>query len=461
MTMKTPTGLVLYTYRIGFGDCFLLRFEYGEAARHVLIDFGTSANPERMGSQKAQIAAHIKETCGGKLDAIVATHRHSDHVSCFAGETWDVIAGLEPGLVVLPWTEHPDAATDAEVAPSGTRGRIGARSCAHVRALDAMHDVAEAALRELEGRESAAAPDDDDEAPAPEEAEVLGPWAARDLGPSPVGAPFGKRLAAELRLVGGVNLNNKDKLENLLSTPAQDFVSFGSRTRLARLLPGVKVHVLGPPTLAQSSAIRDMREEDRAEYWHVMAAAGRASARGGGQRLFPEGRTVSPDRLPLETRWFLKRVDAVRAGELLQIVRALDDVLNNTSVILLFELSGPGGKKLLFPGDAQLEDWSYALAREEVRELLAGVDVYKVGHHGSLNATPKTLWNGFEKLGPAGTAGRLKTFLSTRRNKHGHRENGTEVPRGPLVDALQAQSELVSTLEMKGAKDFVHVERII
>jgi beta-lactamase superfamily II metal-dependent hydrolase len=458
--MATLTGLELYTYRIGFGDCFLLRFEYGADARHVLIDFGTSANPERMGSQKARIAAHVAATCGGKLDAIVVTHRHGDHLSGFAGETWEVIEGLEPGLVVLPWTEHPDAATDARVAPTGTRGKIGARSCAHVRSLDAMHAVAEAALRELERRSKGKAGSDDDDAPA-EEAEVLGPWAGRDLGPSPVGAPFGKRLAAELQLVGDVNLKNKDAVENLLSTRAQDFVSFGSRTRLEKLLPGVKVHVLGPPTLAQSSAIHDMRDEDRAEYWHVMAAAGRAAARVDGQPLFPGVRTVSPDRLPLETRWFLKRLDAVRAGELLQIVRALDDVLNNTSVILLFEVLGPKGKKLLFPGDAQLEDWSYALSHDEVRDLLEDVDVYKVGHHGSLNATPKSLWNRFSKLGSRGTPGRLRTFLSTRRNKHGHRENGTEVPRGPLLDALQARSELVSTLDMTSAKELCHVERII
>jgi metallo-beta-lactamase superfamily protein len=461
VTMATLTGLVIHTYRIGFGDCFLLRFEYGRKARHVLVDYGTSASPERMGSQTAQIAAHIEETCGGKLDAIVATHRHGDHVSGFAGATWSVIARLGPGLVVLPWTEHPDAATDAEVAPTGTRGKIGARSCAHVGSLDAMHEVADAALRELGRRAKVAPGSDEDEGTAPEEAEVLGPWAARDLGPSPVGAPFGKRLAAELRLVGGLNLKNQKELDNLRSTPAQDYVAFGSRSRLARLLPGVKVHVLGPPTLAQSSAIRHMREVDRAEYWHVMAAAGRASARAGGRPLFPGVRTVSPDRLPLETRWFLKRVDAVRAGELLQIVRALDEVLNNTSVILLFEIPGPGGKKLLFPGDAQLENWSYALSHPEVRELLKGVDVYKVGHHGSLNATPKTMWNGFERRGPAGTPGRLVTLLSTRKGKHGRRENGTEVPRGPLVEELEARSALVSTLEMTGAKDFVRSERII
>jgi beta-lactamase superfamily II metal-dependent hydrolase len=39
-------------------------------------------------------------------------------------------------------------------------------------------------------------------------------------------------------------------------------------------------------------------------------------------------------------------------------VTMLDKVMNNTSVILVFEV---GNKKLLFPGDAQLENWLFAL----------------------------------------------------------------------------------------------------
>ena len=68
--------------------------------------------------------------------------------------------------------------------------------------------------------------------------------------------------------------------------------------------------------------------------------------------------------------------------------------MNNTSVILLFRI---GKVSLLFPGDAQIENWQYALDNKANRQLLAGVDVYKVGHYGSLNATPKTLWEGFKK----------------------------------------------------------------
>ena len=45
-------------------------------------------------------------------------------------------------------------------------------------------------------------------------------------------------------------------------------------------------------------------------------------------------------------------------------------------------------------------------------ELLRDVNLYKVGHHGSLNATPKSLWNLFEKKSRRETNTRLVTLMS-------------------------------------------------
>jgi hypothetical protein len=62
-----------------------------------------------------------------------------------------------------------------------------------------------------------------------------------------------------------------------------------------------------------------------------------------------------------------------------------------------------------------------------------------------LNATPKTLWTGFKKKKKG-----LQTLLSTRKGKHGSPNSGTEVPRKPLMDALEANSTLHSTLDLAG-----------
>lgn len=150
--------------------------------------------------------------------------------------------------------------------------------------------------------------------------------------------------------------------------------------------------------------------------------------------------------MPIEARWFVRRLRALRKNQLLSLVRTMDDALNNTSVILLFE---SGGKKLLFPGDAQWENWELALNKNAA--LLKDVDVYKVGHHGSLNATPKTLWEAFSRRSDKEDApGRLVTVMSTRSDsKHGHVENDTEVPRRTLVTELKEHSQHRSTQELE------------
>ena len=67
-------------------------------------------------------------------------------------------------------------------------------------------------------------------------------------------------------------------------------------------------------------------------------------------------------KVPVNARWFRHRMRNMRAELMLSIVTILDRQMNNTSLILLFEANG---KKLLFPGDAQIENWSYALSQPQ------------------------------------------------------------------------------------------------
>src|SRR6266536_6722499 len=142
-------------YQVGFGDCFLLSFEYaGQAhpARHVLIDFGT--RELAAGLDLADIAGEIDAHTGGGPDVVVLSHRHQDHMSGFGGSGTEAIVGRwKPSLVVRSWTEDPEAPADA-AGPGGTSLRAGldqgrAFAGALSRAITASARGVGADLREL------------------------------------------------------------------------------------------------------------------------------------------------------------------------------------------------------------------------------------------------------------------------------------------------------------------------
>lgn len=410
MANTAPKSLTIRTYDVGFGDCFLLSFHYAKFDRHVLIDFGTMRLPPRKtvkGDYINKVAEAIRQDCGGKLDVVVATHRHRDHISGFARKNGkgpgEIIRALKPKLVIQPWTEDPKLPKTA-TGPS-PRG--------YAATLLEMHQVAERIVT-----------------------------AAKGLS----GERF-EALRGQLKAIGEDNIQNPDAVANLRTMAKNQFVHHGANAGLGKILPGVTTTVLGPPTVKQSADIKKQRSTDKDEFWHLMAgfwknlAATKNAHHRDAKPLFPRHATKV---LPRRAGWFKYTVMREQADSMMAIVRMLDKAMNNTSVILLFEIKD---KMILFPGDAQYENWMYTLGKAELREKLKRVDLYKVGHHGSLNATPKTLWKGFANKAGARKQGRLKTLLSTEKNVHGSTESKTEVPRRTLLSALRDSSDLINTEE--------------
>ncbi len=418
--VTAPDKLTLRCYGVGFGDCLLVTFHYPDSTgeRHMLIDFGsTEKPPNARGQVLARIAADIEKTVGSELHIVVATHRHTDHIGGFATNakgtgTGDRIARLKPQLVVQPWTEQPDAPKDW----TGPSAGLASADDAFRLSLRRMHRVATACAAE-----------------------------ARHLS---------KETAAGIELLGADAIANRSAVVNLARMGKRgqaEYVYYGKKVpAFAELLPGVKVDVLGPPTIRQKSNITGENPNHPQEYWNFanywkLRAATAEIIEKGDPNLFPRAAVYGPDEIPVEARWFVRKLRQSRGDQLLRICRAMDDALNNTSVILLVRA---GNKQFLFPGDAQWENWEYALTKN--LDAIRNVDVYKVGHHGSLNATPKTLWNNFAKKSRGQSDGRLTCVMSTRSNsKHGDPAKGTEVPRQTLVDELRTWSNLRSTQELE------------
>ena len=247
-----PTSVEIRAYQVGFGDCFLLTFVYPkDERRHILIDFGTTELPKQ-GSKSVKpsqhmprVADHIKTVCEGKLTAVIATHRHADHISGFAtdgsnGGSGKIIAACKPKVVLQPWTEDPDAARNARTAT-----RDSSRSPkSFVAGLNAMHRLAQHA------------------------------WNVAKRPPPSMSVT----AARQLRFLGMDNIKNRSAVENLIAMGGQAgaravWAHHGSASGLERLLPGVKVHVLGPPNLAQTEKIRKMRASDPDEFWQLLGGA--------------------------------------------------------------------------------------------------------------------------------------------------------------------------------------------
>lgn len=456
-----PKKVTLRTYQVGFGDCFLFSVKYSdETERHMLIDFGTTEIPDALNSGMAdwlrRIADDIKERCGS-LDIVVATHRHKDHILGFspdnkASGAGKVIADCKPKLVIQPWTEDPKLPLDAKKAGSlAVDGKdvkeVAAES--YAMTLDNMQAVSASIVNQIQNLSD----------------------------PNVHTRLIRSGLKDQIEFIGLDNVSNKSAVENLAGMGRNIYVYYGYplNNDIKDILPGVKATVLGPPTIAQYAKVKSEAQKNASEFWTLQAMTNNFWAMqsatsdltekliSGEDKLFPAARSYKKS-VPSHDRWFVRQLRKVRAEQLLGIATTMDDALNNTSLILLFEI---GGKKFLFPGDAQIENWEYCLKIADEKtanlKLLQDTHMYKVGHHGSTNATPKTLWNNFGNKRHDGEAPDkvMTSVISTMGDengkfKHGHPESGTEVPRGPLLKELVKAGEFFNTQTLTPTATLFH-----
>ena len=147
------------------------------------------------------------------------------------------------------------------------------------------------------------------------------------------------------------------------------------------VLPGVTIHVLGPPT-----------DPKFRKNLKVPGSWGMDDGTTGGAGMdtlspfSPEWR-VSADRLPPRRPFQEKTLDAIRLfnDDLFYAAKAVDGFLNGESVVLVLEV---GRARLLLPGDAEVGSWTMIMNNADALELAASATFLKVGHHGSHNATP-------------------------------------------------------------------------
>ncbi len=388
-------------YDVGWGDCFLLRFDYLRArARHILIDFGTTAvGAAEERERLLPIAEDIRSRCGGKLDAVVATHRHRDHIGGFAGRKrsrapGNLIAAMQPHLVVQPWTERPGAQMD-----TGQCGRVA-------RALAGMERFSTSVLRLLEA--------------------------------SP--GEFDPSRAATLRAMLRQHYPNRHAVESLLTLGAKrTYVAAGSLSGLESVLPGFSIRVLGPakPGSVPGKVSADPLYEAwrKCSFWDAEAAATEAFST---KPLFPGIPQWHPAMAPPRMRWFVDRINRLREDQILSLSRAVSSAVNNSSVVLLIE---GFGHKLLFPGDVEMDGWSAIMQQAPARAALQDITLYKASHHGAGNGTPRSVWPLLRGRSALAVDVPLYSMVSRQPNKY------PDEPR--FLDELATHTRMLDTSALR------------
>lgn len=202
----------------------------------------------------------------------------------------------------------------------------------------------------------------------------------------------------------------------------------GKRARSFRtpVLPGMQVHVLGPSH--DEAVIRDMDPRAGEAYLRLADAVGRD-----GRRPAPFHPSWRAPRggwprhsLSEAALREIEELSVLDEGTEGMVAASLDKSVNGTSLMLVLQI---GRATLLLPGDAQWGTWKAALADPEWVELLAKTTFYKVGHHGSHNATHPGFVDGLHGHD------KLAAMVSTR-----PMSKWPDIPRAPLLKALRERT---------------------
>jgi beta-lactamase superfamily II metal-dependent hydrolase len=373
-------------FRVGFGDFFLLTVPTGAGAKHILIDCGVHAKD--LGSIQDAVA-QMASDCGSELALVIMTHRHADHISGFA-KCSDAFSKFTVERVWMPWFENPKnktaAAFQASLAAlaSGLQMKLAARS--------------------------------------DEESKQF--------------ADMAENITGGMAAAGGSSSNQKalDVLHNgFKNKPDYDYYQAGDEPVLPKSLVGVlSAQILGPPI--DPNLVSKMTNKTQ-QYLTDDGVSDDGT-------VAPFSNAFRADSYSKEAFKFFpadqikKMINDAQPDVLAAQAIAANNTLNNQSLVILFSVAG---KNLLFAGDAQWGNWENFLyggaygtpghtdMTERAKTILGKIDFYKVGHHGSANATPKDAVAAMRH----GCVGMCSTQIGAYH----------EVPRGPLLQALSERMD--------------------
>jgi hypothetical protein len=414
-------------YRHGLGDCFLISLPRsdGPDPYYVMIDCGVILGTADPGTKMTAVVNDIAATTKGKIDLLIATHEHWDHISGFV-QAKDALAKIAFAEVWLAWTEDPG---DTQATK-----------------LRAQRDTALRALQLSESRLRLAGDNDT--------ANHVGTFLTSFFGAA------GGSTHAALEIVRGLS---KPKPPRYCSPNNEPVTPEGTSVRLFVLGPPRDEHLLRKDAVAATSPeVYGLQQQQRLQQVYGMEPSGidlshfaPALEAADPDTPFDLMQTI-PQQVAQHMPFFMqhywgsdvdpagdgpewRRIDTAFLGASTELALQLDSATNNTSLVLAIQLAD--GDVLLFPADAQIGNWlswqnlSWTVDGKTVTgpDLLKRVTFYKVGHHGSHNATLKA--HGLEMMDG------LQLAMIPVNVKMAQTKKWMRMPLDKLVDALKAKTK--------------------
>ncbi|WP_395391184.1 hypothetical protein WBP07_11500 [Novosphingobium sp. BL-8A] len=415
-------GIELVLFCHGLGDCHLLGFPAanGKGRVWMMIDCGlhgsTKGGRERMDALFAAIRKHLaKESMlsgTGDLAVVALTHEHWDHNSGFhPRQTLFDANGPKVGEVWMAWTEDTKDPLGRELDKyKGAAVKVIANSHARIENVAALLPIRNAweAMLGFYGAisyESAAA----------------AVKSSDDMGD---GGGAIDELAVKVEsfaLKGEVSRIARDAAAQLAHPKLPRFLEPGDVLAIPGV-DGVRCYVLAPPrdrkmlglldskadtfgaagtgnatldALANALAVQGGMSLDEDETGPFDASEGLPLTKAIGEVSFLRDHYLDQPQRTIDHDWLMGASD---------LALQLDAKTNNTSLVLAFEIIETG-HVLLFAADAQVGNWKSWMtvkfpatsdrSATTGARLLERAVFYKVGHHGSRNAT---LREGLEKM---------------------------------------------------------------
>jgi hypothetical protein len=421
-------------YRQGLGDCILVRVKRaGHDDFKLMIDCGVVLGTPNAGKIMTRVMENLVSDTQEKVDILAITHEHWDHLSGFT-QASDSFAKLGVGAVWVAWTEDPkDDLADQ------LRKELGAAKQKLVACANALHAVGDGAT-----------------------ASALEDLALTPLGAAASTSTSTKDAFDKVKARGNVRIcRPSDAPFDIPDANARIYVlgpphdpklirkinpSTANPETYGLLMTGKGALPLGV-VVALDSHDDAATGQDRAAPFHArvtipLDAKGRPALFDKHADHGDDWRAIDKffqDNYVAGADW--RRIDGEWLGSATELALALQSYTNNTSLVLALEHGQPGkGDVLLFAADAQVGNWeswqAWTCESGDVKvtgpDLLKRTIFYKVGHHGSHNATLKEY--GVEEMD------RLKAGIIPVDEKEALKKRWGRLPLPDLIAALEKKA---------------------